>query len=1232
MTRFVGTPLRGIEFSSVSDEAVSTRILGDSQARIRIDAGGRLTWSSGSAAGDVNLYRDGANLLTTDDVFEATGGLITLVTNGVPTEALANGAIAVDTTNHVFYFRSNDTWNEVQSGANVTIASTAPAGAEEGDLWFNSTDLELYIFYGSAFIQLTDTGSIVQDLDDLADVEITSPATEDVIAWDGEKWVNSPSYNRVTVSATAPATDLREGELWYNTTDLEVYIYYSSAWVQLTGTEQLVQDLDDLVDVDVASATTGQFLKFDGINWVADDIPTINTLDDVGDVTITSPANGDFLRWNGTAWINDAVNLSTDTVGDYVESLVAGTGINITNNSGEAATPTVSLDATLDELSDVSASTPTAGQFLKWNGTAWVPDDIPTINTLDDVGDVTITSAVAGEVLVWNGTAWVNGEGGANLTVSETPPVGPSEGDMWFESDTGATFVYYDSTWVEIGNSGAVPVPSLDAIGDVDVASATSGQFLKWDGTNWVADDIPTINTLDDVGDVTITSATSGDFLKWNGTAWVNDPINLGTDTTGNYVSGLTAGTGISVTHTPAEGSSPTVALDATLDNLSNVNAPAPTDGQFLKYVGASSEWQPANIPTINYLDDIGDVTITSVATGDLLQWNGTAWVNAVGNMSSLGDVNIVAPEAYQTLVYDGTEWINEYPTTVSLVNNAEATTLQVGEAVYLFGGTGNHASVKRADNDSDATSAKTVGLVAEAIPAGGNGPVVTRGYVTGINLSVGYTEGQTLYLGESGGLTTTKPTAPEHLVYIGVVVRATSNGIIYVAAQNGYELDELHNVAITSPEANYDILRYNSTSGLWVNSAGQDIATTANPSFAGVTADNVQIGITAAGEIDTSTGNLTIDSAGGTVTVDDNLVVSGDLTVNGTTTTLNTADLLVEDNIVVLNSGVTGAPSLNAGVEVERGSSANVAVRWNESTDTWQITEDGTNYYDIATSEDISGVAISALDDIGDVTITSASAGDALVWNGTAWINDTIVGGATVSATAPASPEEGAIWFDTESGLAFVYFSSTWVEIGGPGAGANVAVSSVPPASPSEGDLWFDSDVAATFVYYDSSWVEVGASGFAAVVADVEPSNPEAGQLWFNSTDGGTYIYYDSTWMEIGAAPFNTLLSTIDAKGDLLVGTAADTVGRLATGTSGQVLSVNTATTTGLEWTTLSYAPLASPTFTGTVTLPSDTSIGTVSATEIGYLDGVTSSVQTQLNTKASTGKAIAMAIVFGG
>jgi hypothetical protein len=80
--------------------------------------------------------------------------------------------------------------------------------------------------------------------------------------------------------------------------------------------------------------------------YFAGDISGSN-LNDLGDVTITSAADGDFLRWNGSAWINDAVNLSTDTVGDYVASLVAGTGITLSNNSGEAATPTINVDTSI---------------------------------------------------------------------------------------------------------------------------------------------------------------------------------------------------------------------------------------------------------------------------------------------------------------------------------------------------------------------------------------------------------------------------------------------------------------------------------------------------------------------------------------------------------------------------------------------------------------------------------------------------------------------------------------------------------------------------------------------------------------------------------------------------------------------------------------------------------------------------------------------------------------------
>jgi hypothetical protein len=96
---------------------------------------------------------------------------------------------------------------------------------------------------------------------------------------------------------------------------------------------------------------------------------TGSVLDDLSDVTITSATNGDFLRWNGSAWINDAVNLSTDTVGDYVASLVAGTGITLSNNSGEASTPTVALTNSSLTINGTSISLGGTGTITAAAGT-----------------------------------------------------------------------------------------------------------------------------------------------------------------------------------------------------------------------------------------------------------------------------------------------------------------------------------------------------------------------------------------------------------------------------------------------------------------------------------------------------------------------------------------------------------------------------------------------------------------------------------------------------------------------------------------------------------------------------------------------------------------------------------------------------------------------------------------------------------------------------------------------
>ena len=96
-------------------------------------------------------------------------------------------------------------------------------------------------------------------------------------------------------------------------------------------------------------------------------------------------------------------------------------------------------------------------------------------------------------------------------------------------------------------------------------------------------------------------------------------------------------------------------------------------------------------------------------------------------------------------------------------------------------------------------------------------------------------------------------------------------------------------------------------------------------------------------------------------VTFDD-VTVTGDLTVSGTTTTVNTETISLADNVITLNSNESGTPSENAGIEVERGTSDNTVLRWNETSDKWELTEDGTNFYEVINENDI-GTSVQAYD-----------------------------------------------------------------------------------------------------------------------------------------------------------------------------------------------------------------------------------------------------------------------------
>lgn len=154
--------------------------------------------------------------------------------------------------------------------------------------------------------------------------------------------------------------------------------------------------------------------------------------------------------------------------------------------------------------------------------------------------------------------------------------------------------------------------------------------------------------------------------------------------------------------------------------------------------------------------------------------------------------------------------------TLYAYATNDESVTINKGQPVYMFAAQGDRVSVKLAYNTGDATSAKTLGVCAENIAAGQAGMILCQGVQDGLDMSA-YSAGDTLYLGATAGtLTNVKPYAPNHLVYIGVVERANAgNGRLYVRVQNGYEMDELHNVSAQNP-TNGQVLIYNESTSLW--------------------------------------------------------------------------------------------------------------------------------------------------------------------------------------------------------------------------------------------------------------------------------------------------------------------------------------------------------------------------------------------------------------------------------
>jgi hypothetical protein len=378
------------------------------------------------------------------------------------------------------------------------------------------------------------------------------------------------------------------------------------------------------------------------------------------------------------------------------------------------------------------------------------------------------------------------------------------EGEPSTESDTGIKKIgngitAYNSLPVEsiAGSSGNVVGPAVSVDGRVALFNGTTGKLLKQSSA------APVLEGDSRLSDPRTPTAHNQAWSTITGT-----PTTLS-----GY--GITNGfTEANVRATPltgfASGAGTVAATDSVLAAIQKLN------GNVAAAVAGSVTAVTGTAPIVS---SGGTTPALSI---------GPATTSAAGSMSSADKTKIDSIT------------VNSATVVRKLVRNNSGVTIAKGQAVYQTGSSGVTITVALADASAEATASQTLGLAQDAIADNATGYVIAVGELTGVNSSA-LTEGQILWLSETaGGLTTTRPTQPAHGVVLGYCVKQGpgASGILYVKVDNGLELNELHDVLVSSPSAGQVLRR--ASDGLWKNAilAAADMSGLATVATTGAYAD----------------------------------------------------------------------------------------------------------------------------------------------------------------------------------------------------------------------------------------------------------------------------------------------------------------------------------------------------------------------------------------------------------
>jgi len=740
--------------------------------------------------------------------FDDSSGKFTFIPDATNTSEVFSGATGeldakVD-WNNLLNVPSTATANDFGTVA-VTDTDTGYSWSETGSI-VADTSSDTVTFVSGTYINIdadsTSDAIRIKHIDTTrTDTTSTqSPAFNDTvdivssITSNAQGHITAVNVNTITMPVESDTLDTVTGRGSITTNDISVNTLTSTVGI---GTAPLTVTSTTLVNNLNADQLDGQEGSYylDWTNTTNKPDPVITLGGDLsGSVTLTDLTSGTL---NATINAN-SVALGTDTTGDYISNLVAGTGVTITNNTGETATPTVAI-----------------GQ---------------PVATTDDVTFNSITGPLTGNADT--ATTWQTGR-------------------------------------------------TITLTGDV------TGTSLAFDGS------------------------TNLSFA----TTIAPNSVELGTDTTGNYVATITGTANeIEVSGSGSEAAAITVGLpnDVTISN--DLTVGNLTDNRIVIAGTSGILEDDANFTFDGTTFEVGTKFDVDVATGNT---DVTGTLDVTGNTDLAANVTL-GTSLTDNITINGSVASNIIPLTPDANDLGSSTKgwrdLYLTESVNFIGATSENEIVIPTNLGDGLSIKDTAGdLIVFKTSTGGQKITITPDLQLDGNFTI------------NGGSSVTTILDEDTMVSDSATALATQQSIkAYVDNKNSTQ--------------DLDFAGDTGTGSITLDSQTFTISGTANEIETTASGQSITIGL----PNDVTVGNdlsVTTD-----LTVGGNAIVTGDLTINGTTTTVNTTELTVTDNLITLNDGETGAgvTAGSAGIEIDRGTAANKSWIWDESTDRWSAgTED---------------------------------------------------------------------------------------------------------------------------------------------------------------------------------------------------------------------------------------------------------------------------------------------------